>query len=82
MGFAGESERNPKPGKTAPSAGFLGLRAVVQVVEHRSPKPAVAGSSPARPVSVRKVQCPKRGLNLTAIPLEDAALDAATLYSN
>ena len=47
------------------------FRAVVQLVEHRSPKPAVAGSSPARPVIRAEGSKPQRGLGLTAIPLED-----------
>ncbi len=29
---------------------------------------------------MRKVQCPKRGLNIAAIPLEDVAFDAAFFW--
>ena len=32
------------------------FRAVAQLVEHRSPKPAVGGSSPSSPASLRKNQ--------------------------
>src|SRR5918994_7965467 len=49
-GGCGFDPRQPPWKMPDPKAGEPAQRSVAQVVEHRSPKPGVAGSSPAGPV--------------------------------
>jgi hypothetical protein len=54
----GDGRRETGSDHSAPRSGVVGwLRLVAQLAEHRSPKPGVAGSSPAGPVRQMAARC-------------------------